>query len=159
MESSTKLVQQGDLRLELQRELAKQRALMVDYETILGAIKDVGLKKTIQDKLTKAQEVVTALEAGFVPVDIHWFWDTETKSRWGVRNVRAILKTMPPEVKEAWQRVEDLGIFKNFGVTGRRGGDPMLVGIAGGRRFLIGAWVTLLSGYSVGFTVRLKASA
>lgn len=153
MEERTQLVKKGDLNQVLATLLLKEKEIIEQVKILLPHVTMEGIKSSLERKLAKSENCVVALEQGYVPVD-GWFTRVDTKQRWGKRRVEEALKTMPEEVKEAWQKADALGAFESFSITGGDGGDPMFVGNAGGKHFLIAAWVNLPGGNAIGFRVR-----
>jgi len=153
MENETKLVQVGKLEAAVADLVTEQRIIVEDLEAIILNVKSTDIKGILTKRLKLARERLGALSAGFVPLDYGWFTATDTKATWLKKDVADTIEHMPNDVKEAWDRIQKLGIFKKFGVSPRRSGDPMLVGIAGKWNFLIAAWVNLPGGCSIGYTV------
>lgn len=151
MAEGTQLVLKGDLEKVLGELLIKEKAVVEEVKKLLPHVELESIKNGLERRLLKAEEAVKALEAGYVPVD-GWFTDVESKSKWRRREVAETLKNMPDQVKEAWEKAKELGVFKSFSVSGD--GDPMLVGNAGGKHYLIAAWVCLPGGNAMGFRVK-----
>jgi len=150
-EQDTHLVKRGELDLVVQGLIDKEKSVIKELETILPHLgMDSPLRKGLETRLSKGLAHVAALEAGYLPVDSGFFIRTDTKGKWTRKGVKEALDSMPEEIKEAWKRAEKSGVFKNFAVSSV-GGDPLLVGRAGSKNFLIGAWVNFEGGYSVGF--------
>lgn len=151
----TKLIKVGELSTFIGSQLAKQREIMGDCQRILPFVHDATMKASITKKMAEAKDMIEALERGYVPVQDTWgFHRVETKSKWSAKAVKDTLRTMPEEVKAVWDKVKADGFFDSFSVTVRGGGDPLLVGNKGKHRFLIGAWLYIAEGYSIGFTVK-----
>ncbi len=154
MESSeTRLVRQGDIPAVIEKLKLEHTQLISDLKMVVETVQDPKLKKGMEIKLEQAEGRLQALEDGFVPVQDGWFARTDTKAKWLQKPVRDNLATMPQEIKDAWERVRQLGLFKSFSVT-TMGADPILVGNIGGAHFLIGAWVNLPGNLAIGFTLR-----
>ena len=152
------MVERGRLDLVVEGILNKERSLVEELNKILPHVSEESIKSGLERRLQQSLEHIGALESGFVPLDGGWFIDIKSKSKWDKGNIKAVLETMPEEVQEAWRRVEQLGVFKGFSISGaRRSGDPMLVGRAGRKYFLIAAWVNFEGGYSAGFRVLGKS--
>jgi len=67
--------------------------------------------------------------------------------------VKRVLNSMPEQVKEVMEAAKQSETFEAIKVSGvRQRGDPMLVGVAGGRNFLLAMWCNLDGGYSIGAT-------
>jgi hypothetical protein len=156
MAEEVRLVKKGDLENVISGIITKEKQTKEDIEKVLSSVRDESLRKTLSQRLAASVNAITALEAGFVPIEEGWFWNTETKSKWQKTQVKAIVDTMPVEVKEAWERVKKLGLFKSFGVSGARRGDPVLVGKMGKQFFFIASWINFPHGLAVGFTARGK---
>lgn len=150
---TTQLVKKGDLAVYLQEQTDKQKLKISDLEKIIPLVSS-DMQKTLNRNLTRAKEVVTALEAGFIPVDGGWFMNPEKPNRWNKKWLKEIVDSMPEEVRSAWERVQKMDIFDSFGVQGARQGDPMLIGRKGGKRFLIASWINFEGGHAIGFIVR-----
>lgn len=152
MEQSTRLVHTGELQKVVGELLAKELAIVDCISKILPQVTVLEIKKDLQKKLDTAFAHIAPLQAGYIPVDNVWFDNVETKSKWRKKMVEQAVKTMPKEVHEAWDRAKELGIFETYGVTGSRGGDPILMGRAKGSKttFFIASWLPLRGGYSVG---------
>jgi len=151
----TKLVKTGDLPTYVGELLVKQREIVEDCEKILPHIRDTKMKTSISRRMNEAKDLVSALERGYIPIPQTWgFRRTDTKDKWSMSAVKETLDSMPQEVKDVWEKVKAEGFFDSFSVTVRGGGDPLLVGNKGHTRFLIGAWLNISPGLSLGFTVR-----
>ena len=151
----TKLVKTGDLDDYIATIMTKQNEIIEDCQKILPYVRDVKMKTSIEKQMNGAKILVEALERGYIPVPDSWgFQKVDTKSKWSMRAVKETLATMPQEVKDVWERVKAEGFFDSFSVTVRGGGDPLLVGNKGNKRFLIGAWLHIANGFNIGFTVR-----
>ena len=151
----TKLIKTGELSEYIGQMLAKQKDIIEDCQKILPHVRDEKMKASIEKQLSQAQDLVQALEGGYIPVPDAWgYHRVDTKSKWSIRAVKETLATMPQEVKDVWERVKAEGFFDSFSVTVRGGGDPVLVGNKGRHRYLIGAWLHLATGFNVGFTIR-----
>lgn len=70
------------------------------------------------------------------------------------RRILAVVASLPSQVQEAITEAESLGTFEKISIS-QPGGDPVIVGHAGGWRFLIASWVNLMDGQGVGFRFRL----
>ena len=152
MESSY-LVQKGSLEEVLGVLLEKQKTIIEDLSKAIPLLHDPELIKKLSTQKTRAEAQLKALQEGYVPVSGGWFWDIDTKSRWGKQAVKQVLETMPEEVKTVMEAAKKSEHFEKVKVTGSRAGDPMLVGTAGGKNFLLALWCNLEGGYSVGLVV------
>jgi hypothetical protein len=152
--SETTLVKKGEIEQLLADQIKKNQDIVNDIEAIIPNIRDETIKKGLIKKFGESQERLIALKAGFVPIDGGWFMKTDTKSSWLKKAVKASVESMPAEVQLIWKKLMKEGVFKSFGITDLRGGDPVLAGRAGNQWFLIAAWINLVGGKAVGFTVR-----
>jgi len=156
-EQEAQLVHRGDLESVLREMIEHERSVVKELELIVPNIVEPSIKKGLERKLSTGIENLRALEAGYIPINRTWTVRTDTKSKWPKKTVEQTIATMPEHLLEAWERAKELGVFKNFSITAERGGDPVLVGNAGGKQFLIGAWVNFEGGFSYGFCVKGKA--
>lgn len=151
----TQLIKSGDLQAYVADLRAKQTEIIYDCEKILPYIKGDTIKRSIQKRLVDAKQLVEALDKGYIPVLDTWgFHRTDIKSRWGALAVKRTLDSMPEEVKAVWEKVKVEGFFDHFSVTTRDGGDPLLVGVKGRRRYLIAGWLNIAYGAYFGFAVK-----
>lgn len=132
---STQLVSRGELDKALAKMLEREKQIAQDLQTALEHISDPDIHKGLEKRLLEGLAHIKALEAGFIPVDRGWFLRTDAKGKWNKRIVQEAVNTMPAHVKDAWDRIETLGIFKSFSITPGRRGDPILVGNAGKEAF------------------------
>lgn len=153
---STQLIHRGNLEKTLSDLLAKEKALLEAGKGVLPSLDEGHVKTTLKIDLAKRRTYVEALEGGFVPVDGRGFVRTDTKDKWNKTAVKVALARMPEEAKQAWEEAKELGVFSSFSVSPRRGGDPVLVGNAGGRPFLVACWVCIVGGTSVRFRFRQR---
>lgn len=155
-ENVTKLIKTGNLHEYVNELLAKHKAVILDCEKILPYLTVPILKTSITKYIKKSQELVEALEKGYIPVTgiNNWgYTRTDTKTKWGKKNVKEVLAVMPQEIKDVWEKVKKEGFFDSFSIT-TGGGDPLLVGNKGTRRYLLGAWLALAPGINMGFTIK-----
>lgn len=148
------LVSKDEIQALITKVTENETEIVKDLETILPFVKNEKMKASFQKRLARGKEGLRALSEGFVPVDPGFFTRTDTRDKWNKRDVKAVLDSMPPEVKEVWEKAEKKGIFKSFSVT-TGGGDPILVGNAGGRHFFIAGWLNISQGVTL-FGVRMK---
>jgi hypothetical protein len=148
-----KLVHQGDMEAAIAEMIAKEQAIIEDLDKVIPVAETESIRKGLTTRLSKSVALVKALQSGFIPVDSGWFVRTDTRSKWDKQEVEEAMKSMPDEVKEAWERIKELNIFQSYSVS-TAGSDPILVGNAGGKHFLIAAWINLEGGFSIGFTVK-----
>lgn len=151
MEGSHFLVKKGELDNVLSELIQKQKTVIEDIAECLPLLNDETLTKQLSKKKLLAEQQLKALEEGYIPIVGQWFWDIDTKAKWGKIAVRAILETMPDEVKEVMEQAKESDTFQKIEVNGRRLGDPMLVGTAGKKHFLLAMWANIEGGYSIGF--------
>lgn len=147
---TNKLVQRGELDNVLSALVEKQKAIISDIDVCLPLITEAGLIDKLKIQRQRAKAQLKALEAGYVPIVGGWFWDIDTKSKWGKKAVKEVTDTMPEEVKQVVAEIKESGVFEKVKVSGSRRGDPMLVGTAGKQNFLIAMWANLEGGYSIG---------
>ena len=148
------LVSSENLQTHLEKSISKEERIILDMTTLLQATtEESSAWKQLTSRLDEAKERLEAYKAGFIPTGPGWWTRTDSKHKWDKRDLRYTMRTMPQEIKEAWERVKALEIFPSFSIA-RAGADPTLVGNAGGKHFLIGSWVNLESGLSMGFVVR-----
>lgn len=151
----TRLVKTGDLARYLVQTKEKHETIIGDCQKILLFVRDDKMKQSIEKQLHAAQQLVEALDKGYVPIVDFWgFVKVDTKAKWRASQVKEVLAAMPQEVKDVWEKVKATGFFDSFSVTVRGGGDPMLVGNKGRQRFLIGAWLSIAPGVGMGFVMR-----
>lgn len=155
MEQTSMLVRKEDLQELLGKLLKDEEEIVADLKVLIPYSKHEAIKKTLERRLVKGEEALRALRLGFVPVDTGYFTRTDARSKWEKGQVKEVLEAMPPEVKEVWEKVERMGIFKSFGVTTGGGGDPILVGNTGGKHFFIAGWLNLNRKISLGVRIRL----
>lgn len=151
---TTTLVKQSDVAALAAQLLTAELGVVQDIEAVLPYITTQTVRGPLERRLARGKECVEVLRAGFVPVNTGWFMRTDTTSKWNKAEVTAILKSMPDDVKEVWERVKDLKIFKSFSVS-HRGADPMLVGNAGGKHFFIAGWWDFGPSTSLGIRIRI----
>ena len=155
METAALLVKRENLQSYVDEILRKEKAIIEDLETILPHIKTESIRKPVEKRLNQGKEAIQALEAGFVPLSSGYFTKVDTKSKWQQKLVKETLATMPPEVKEIWDKVKAQGVFDTFAVTVRGGGDPLLVGKKGKRYFFIAGWLPVTQGVNLGFRIKM----
>ncbi len=154
MDQTSLLVRKEDLQELLEKLLKDEGEIVADLRVLLQYAKHEAIRKTLERRLTKGEEALQALRQGFIPVDTGYFVKTDTKDKWNRKEVKEILDTMPPEVKEVWEKVKEKGIFSSFGVT-MGGGDPILVGNTGGKHFFIAGWLNLNRKISLGVRIKI----
>lgn len=154
MNQTSLLVRKEDIQELLGKLIKDEGEIVADLKVLLQYTKHEAIKKTLERRLVKGEEALKALHQGFVPVDTGYFVRTDTKEKWNRRDVKTVLDSMPPEVKEVWEKVKEKGIFKSFGVT-TGGGDPILVGNTGGKHFFIAGWLNLSRKITLGVRIRI----
>lgn len=152
MEANTQLVHRGNLETVVADLLSREQKIVAELTTVLEYITEPEIRKPLANRLTQSQEHIKALEGGYIPVDGGFFQKVDRKSSWLPREMIEAVNSMPEDARQAWERAQELGIFKSYGISGR-GGDPMLVGVAGKKNFLIAAWTNFEGGFSAGFRV------
>lgn len=145
------MVARGELDNVLTELIEKQKIVIEDVDKCLPLIGDENTIKYMTKKRKQAEAQLRVLEKGFVPIVGGWFWDIDTKSKWGSKAVKEILETMPEEVREIMDESRINSIFDKIKVSGSRRGDPMLVGTAGGANFLLAMWANLEGNFAIGF--------
>ena len=154
MDTTALLVKESELKTYLAAVLKEEEEVVRDLEKILPYLENPTLKRSIERRLSNGKECLEALRGGFVPVQPGYFTRVDTKEKWQKKAVKEALATMPEEVKEVWEKVKAMGIFKSFSIT-TGGGDPVLVGSKGGRLFFIGGWLPITRRVAFGVRVRL----
>lgn len=158
MNEDITLVRKEDLESVLQTMLQKEEGMVIQVRKLLPLTTEEGLKKDLEKKLQNSLDRVQALRLGYVPVDTLGLWlvDTASKNKWNKKRLEEVLKDMPEELREAMEYAKAAGIFKSIKVTTQQGPDPMLVGVAGGKRFFIGAWLDLPLNRKIGVRILPK---
>lgn len=163
------VVEKGNLGVYREGLIEEQRAAVRIAEEIIKIANERNLPtpKESSRALTKGQARLKALNAGFLPTEgISTVVIPKRPLRkkrgefdWALRNQRRILAVvddLPSQVKEAIVEAESLGIFDKISISSPRvSADPVIVGNAGGWKFLIASWVDLMDGQGVGFRFRL----
>jgi hypothetical protein len=155
METTALLIPQSELQKYLTEIARVEEGTVRDLKIIIPYVKSPSLRVSLLRRLNQGESYLVALKAGFVPVEGAYLTKTDTKSKWAKKDVDATLASMPEEVKQAWKKAEETGIFDSFSVTTRRVGDPLLVGNKGGKHFFIAGWLPISKGVSLGIRVRL----
>lgn len=153
---STQLIKREELERTIRDLLTKEKALVEAGRRVLPSLEEGPIATSLNKDLVRREAYIEALEKGFVPVDARGFVRTDTKDKWNKSAVKASLRTMPEEARQAWEEAEKLGVFSSFSITTGERGDPVLVGNAGGKPFLIAVWVCVVGGGSVGFRFSSK---
>ncbi len=151
---ATKLVKRGDLDQVITELLQKEEQNQKDLITALQFISEEKLRKILSQRLSASNDCITALRAGFIPVEGQWFWKVSTKSKRQSKWVKEVTETMPEEVKVAWDRIKELNLFKDYGVNGGRLGDPILAGKLGKQYFFIASWINFPNNLAIGFIAK-----
>jgi len=154
MDQTALLVRKEDLQELLEKLTKDEESIVANLKVLLPYATHETIRKTLEKRLTKGKELLKALHQGFIPVDPGFYTRTDTKDKWSKSEVKAVLKAMPLEVKEVWEKVEKMGLFKSFSIT-TGGGDPVLVGNLGGRHFFIAGWLNLTGKISFGIKMRI----
>lgn len=150
VETGTRLMQGGNATAYLQEVIEKERAVIEDVKKVLPFLKEGNIIAYLSKKLAGAEARLVALEAGFMPVEAGWLLNPDSKSKWDKDRIKTALKAMPDEVKEAWDKVKETGVFQSYGISGMRGADPVLVGRIRGTSFWIASWLHFPGGKSIG---------
>ena len=155
MSEDISLVRKEDLESTLQEMLQKEEEIVIQVQKLLPLTTEEGLKKDLEKKLKDGLERAQALRMGYVPVDTRSLWmvSTATKTKWTKKRIEEMLKDMPEEIHEAMKYAEDLKIFKSIKISSHKGPDPMVVGVAGGKSFFIGAWLDLPLNRKIGVRI------
>jgi hypothetical protein len=146
---TTQLVQRGELETVVHGLIVKEREIAEQIEKLLPHVTVDAIRLGLERRLNQSLEAIRAMEAGYIPVDGGWFTKVDTKNKWRREQVKDVLDSMPEDAKEAWEKAKEMGVFNSFSISGGRG-DPMIVGNAGKRHFLIACWANLVGGYSAG---------
>jgi len=154
IKAGTSLVKQEAIQSLIDELLSSEEEITADLTRIIPYVTNEKMKLSMERRLEKGKKCLEALRAGFVPVDAGYFLRTDTKSRWGKSTVKAVLKSMPEDVKEVWEKVKAKGVFDSFSVVSS-GGDPMLVGNTGGKHFFIAGWLDFGKGVTLGIRMKL----
>lgn len=154
MDTAALLVKKTELEKYVGEIIKTERELVTDLETIIPYVKNEPLLKSLNKRLRQGRECLVALEAGYIPFAGGYFTRVDTKNKWKKKWVKETLDSMPPEVKEVWEKVEAQGIFESFSVT-TGGGDPILVGNRGGKHFVIAGWLPVTPGVNMGFRIKM----
>jgi len=154
VETKALLVKQEELKAYLEKLKAGEEEIVSDLERILVYVDNPSLREALKKRLREGNDLLEALRAGFVPVR-GLFSRVDTTSKWDKNEVKRTLASMPPEVRDTWDRVKELGIFDSFSVTVRRTGDPLLVGNKGRVHYFIAGWLPICPGVVVGIKLRL----
>ena len=155
METTALLIKKDDLQKHLASVREAEQEIVNDLKAIVPYVKNKTLLTSLTTRLKKGEECLQALDAGFVPVASGWFTKVDTKSKWQRKMVQETLASMPPQVKEVWDKVKEKGVFDSFSVTVRGGGDPLLVGNKGGKHFFIAGWLPIAPGVGMGFRIKM----
>ncbi len=154
MDQTALLVRKEDLQELLEKLTKDEGEIVANLKVLLPYATHETIRKTLEKRLVRGEEFLKALHQGFIPVDPGFYTRTDTKDKWSKREVKVVLKAMPPEVKEVWEKAEKLGLFKSFSVT-TGGGDHVLVGDLGGRQFFMAGWLNLTREISFGIRMRI----
>lgn len=150
-----RMIQRGDLDKAIEEMLAYHKQVLDDVDKCLSVVTAPNIVKYLAQKRVECQNKIKGLEAGFIPVDGIWFARLESKNKWTIKEVEKELKTMPDEVREAYERCKSLGIFDGFGITTyRKAPDPTFAGRIGRIWFFIGQWTNFEGGYTAGFVAK-----
>jgi hypothetical protein len=155
METTALLIKQSELQKYLVNVTNTEQEVVLDLAKIIPFVTNEKLRDTLQKRFDRGQEALKALKAGYVPLAEGWFTKTDTKSKWQAKEVKRVVDSMPPEVKEIWEKAKEKGIFDSFSVTIRGGGDPLLVGNKGKMHFFITGWLPICPGVGIGLKIRL----
>jgi hypothetical protein len=156
---STRMIQRGDLDKAVAQILSHQKAILNDVDKCLSVVTEPGIVKYLAQKRVECQNKIKGLEAGFIPVDGIWFARLESKSKWRNKEIDKEMKTMSTEVKEAYERCKELGLFDGFGITTyRKAPDPTFAGRIGRTWFFIAQWTNFEGGYTAGFISKAARS-
>lgn len=150
---NTELIEKGNLETTLATILKKEQVMADALEKGIAELPAGEIRDGMTKQLNERREVIVALEAGHVPVTVDGLVRTSVKSGWRAKEIKALIKNMPQTVRDAWEDAKSLGIFKSFAISA---GDPVLVGRAGRKTFLIGTWLNVEGGASIGYCFRPK---
>ena len=152
MENS--LIRQGNLNKAMGSLISKEETKNIDLRYCLDHIKDEGLRLLLRKELVQSDSILVALRGGYVPIEGGTYFNINSNSFWLRKDVQKVVDTMPPEIKDAMEEAKTKGGFTKFAIAGEALGDPVLVGKAGKKNFLIGTWLNFEGGSSAGFTLR-----
>jgi len=151
------LVSRGEIDAVLADLITERERVIADVDKLLAIKPDSpNLIKNLEKQKKQAEAELVPLRAGYLPIEGGWFWNLTTKSKWLRKAVKDVLDTMPAEVKQKMEEESKSGTFEKLQVSGSRHGDPMLVGYAGKRNFLLAMWCNFRGGYAAGFVVRRR---
>lgn len=150
-----KLIKRSEIEGVVAQELLSEEAQLEAAERVVGHLTG-SIQESLQKQIDRLRGSVEALKQGFIPVNVDGLIRTNTKDKWRKPRVKAALASMPEEARQAWEEAEKLGLFKNFSIT--TGGDPVLVGNAGNKRFLIAVWVCTIGDGAIGFRFACKST-
>lgn len=161
------VVQKGSLDTYQEDLIREQEAGVQVAEAIIKVATERNLQapKECSNVLSKGEARLKALRAGFLPTDglsVATIPKRPLRKKrgqydWSLRRQRQVLTVvdrLPSQVQEAITEAESLEIFDKISIT-QPGGDPVIVGSAGGWRFLIASWVNLMDGQGIGFRFRV----
>lgn len=157
------VVEKGSLSTYREGLIEEQRAAVRIAEEIIKVANERNLPspKECLKTLTKGQARLKALNAGFLPTEgLRTVVIPKRPLRkrkgdydWTLRRQRqtlAVVDGLPDQVKEAIVEAESLDVLDKISIS-QPGGDPVIVGHAGGWKFLIASWVNLMDGQGTGF--------
>lgn len=153
---------------EYQQGLIREQEAAVQIAKVIMKVAKEGsllVPKSSIDAKARGEARLKALQAGFLPtVGLRTTIIPRLPLRkkrgnndWALTDQRrtlAVVNSLPPQIQEAITEAETLEIFDKVSIS-RPGGDPVIVGHAGGWKFLIASWVSLMDGQGVGFRFRL----
>lgn len=154
METAALLVKKDELQAYLEGILKEEEEVVRDLNKIVPYVENKSLRGSLERRRKQGEDCLVALRAGFVPISSGYFTKVDTKSKWQKKWVKETLDSMPPEVKEVWEKVKAQGIFDTFAVT-TAGGDPLLVGKKGKKNFFIAGWLPIAPGIGMGLRIKL----
>lgn len=157
------VVEKGSLSTYREGLIEEQQAAVRIAEEIIKIANERNLPapKESLKTLTKGQARLKALNAGFLPTEgLRTVVIPKRPLRkrrndydWTLRRQRqtlAVVDSLPNQVKEAIVEAESLDVLDKISIS-QPGGDPVIVGHAGGWKFLIASWVNLMDGQGTGF--------
>lgn len=134
--------------------LSEQETALAEAQKILAFAQGEGFESLAvaqEKKIGPITQRLGPLAMGYLPVTDQGHFDNLTDTyKYARERAQRAMRTVPPEIREAFEEAQKTGNFTSFSIGGAYRGDPVLVGNAGGWRFFIGAWVPLRGGHSIG---------
>lgn len=156
-------IERGNLVKYKEGLVAEQEAAVRIAEEIIKVAQErnIPAPKESHKTILLGNARLKALNAGFLPTaglrtavipslplrkkKDEYDWTHRNKMR-----ILSVVAALPPQIHEAISEAKSLDIFDKLSIS-QPGGDPVIVGHAGGWKFLIASWVNLMDGQGVGF--------